>query len=494
MLYFYTQLMPSGTVFLTFLFQVAPVIIGYLVTIRYCLPHKTSVSLLLISSVPTFILSGLFTLFLRLYFQEIMVIHNIFVIVCQFFILLSLYLIYHRGKTNVFLKFLIITFLIIIWASIFEYIRIFLLYYFPSVFISVFTVNWFFLSLIAFLSLVKLLLAWIAHLTVKHLTLTIRFFWCLLVAFSLFQLFVQINAVTGSYKHDFPLVIFLSSENLAYSFLKQLVPSSVFIVENIDRVFPLTTLFTVTAMLFICTFFFLLFINRYRKQIIVQQNQHSFELSQYLSTLETMSKDIRKNHHDFSNILFSLGGHIFQTPIDDLKLKKYYQSVTQTFEKDYNHFLEISKLKNIEIPGLKTLLFAKIMVANKSGVPLHLEIEKPLSDLPLDELALSRICGILLDNALEASVESSSPFVHLAFIEDNLHILFIVRNAVKEEYAITNLNQESFSTKGKNRGLGLSIVREILAQNRQKVTLKTIQGENEIQQILIFEKEFSYGN
>jgi hypothetical protein len=46
------------------------------------------------------------------------------------------------------------------------------------------------------------------------------------------------------------------------------------------------------------------------------------------------------------------------------------------------------------MPELKTLIFTKIMTASKKEVPFDIEIEQPIGQLAIDQLALSRIFGI----------------------------------------------------------------------------------------------------
>ncbi|MGP5429240.1 sensor histidine kinase [Enterococcus malodoratus] len=226
-----------------------------------------------------------------------------------------------------------------------------------------------------------------------------------------------------------------------------------------------------------------------------EQEKQKFELTQYVNSLENVTQNIRKNHHDFSNLLFSLGGYTYQSPIDEEDLKKYFESVTQTFEEDYHYFLEISKLKNLAIPELKTLIFTKIMTATKKDIPFDIEIEQPIESLPIDQLTLSRIFGILIDNALEAAEESEQPYVRLAIIEDEQQYLFILVNATKnDEISPLLLQKENFSTKGKDRGLGLSIVHSIVQDHSDQLTLKTTQNEQEFSQTLFLKKEYLHGH
>jgi two-component system, LytTR family, sensor histidine kinase AgrC len=133
------------------------------------------------------------------------------------------------------------------------------------------------------------------------------------------------------------------------------------------------------------------------------------------------------------------------------------------------------------------------MTATKKEISFDIEIDQTIQQVPIDQLALSRIFGILIDNALEAAEESSDPCVRLAIIEDEKHYVFILINSIKETarepFSPSLLQKENFSTKGRDRGLGLSIVQSIIQLYPEYLTLKTTQGRQEFCQTLFLKKE-----
>ncbi len=489
MIYFYTQLYSQNMLYLIYFMQTLPALIVYLTAVKYGVSLKVSRSSIVLLALPPFFLGMVFNIIIQKYFQEVMVVHNIFTIQAQFIMLFIMYLIFYRGDLRLHFQLLVITILTILCAGIFEYIRFFLLNFSNLPLFSIHVVNWYFLLFLLLLPLLGSFLRWAEHLFNQSPTTVLLINWTLLIALLLFQLFVQISSLTqASEQLEFNSIIFLSSSHLGISLVKRLAPTALLIIEPVNEIFPFGTSLIVGVTVVLSIIFFLLFLNNYNKQKLAQQEQLKYELTQYIGTLETMTKNIRKNHHDFSNILFSLGGLIYQSPVDERELKKYYEAVTETFEEDYQYFLEVSKLKNIGVPELKTLIFTKLMTATKKGIPFDIEIEQPVQQLPLDQLSLSRVCGILMDNALEAAEESPQPYVRLAVIDDEACSTFILVNSTKHKDLRRLLDQEDFSTKGENRGLGLSIVRTILQKHSNKVSLKTTQHENEIRQTLIFRK------
>ena len=87
---------------------------------------------------------------------------------------------------------------------------------------------------------------------------------------------------------------------------------------------------------------------------------------------------------------------------DDMEgLKKYYYDLT----KDYDRVNAISVLDPnvINNAGIYNLLIKKYKLATKLGVKLHIEFFMDFNNLHMPIYEFSRILGILLDNAIEAS-------------------------------------------------------------------------------------------
>ena len=78
---------------------------------------------------------------------------------------------------------------------------------------------------------------------------------------------------------------------------------------------------------------------------------------------------------------------------------------------------------------------------------------------------LTRILGIFLDNAIEASLLQSKPHINIAIIQMDLEeIVIVIQNKTQQQYPdIKQLFEENYSTKGITRGYGLYTVKQILS-------------------------------
>ena len=100
----------------------------------------------------------------------------------------------------------------------------------------------------------------------------------------------------------------------------------------------------------------------------------------------------------------------------------------------------------------------------------------------MDIIDLSRILGIILDNAIEASLESDDKRVNIAFINKNSSVIIVLINTFKGDIPLlSKLFKEGFSTKGENRGFGLSNLKDIIGKY-MNISLDTYIENNEFYQ------------
>ena len=149
----------------------------------------------------------------------------------------------------------------------------------------------------------------------------------------------------------------------------------------------------------------------------------------------------------------------FELLVDEIILK--YQS-----DKNDN-------IKNIyNMPsGIKGMIYYKINEVYNKNINFCNNISKK-AVLSLNKInsdyyyPTSKILGIIFDNAIEASIESKNPEIVLDIYEKENYIYISLYNTYKGKINIEDINNKNFSTKGKNRGLGLFIVNSITRKNK----------------------------
>ncbi len=224
------------------------------------------------------------------------------------------------------------------------------------------------------------------------------------------------------------------------------------------------------------------------KSEVKSENQKLEQQKKYILALEKNNNEIRKFKHDFNNIILGLDGYINNDDFNKEKLKKYFNSTIMTFNNNIElNDIVIAKLNSIKVSSLKSLITNKVLVAQNNNIDADINIEGEITDFYTDEMQLNRILGVLLDNAIEASLElTENKKIEINIIQiDKTTDIQISNTFNNTGTPITDFNKEGFSTKGTNRGLGLSSAHEIA--NKLNMLLNTEIDGNTFIQILTIE-------
>ncbi|MGN0143641.1 MAG: sensor histidine kinase [Clostridium sp.] len=189
--------------------------------------------------------------------------------------------------------------------------------------------------------------------------------------------------------------------------------------------------------------------------------------------LESTSADLRTFKHDYINILSTLSGYIENEDITELKTY-YYNEIMPESNKIINRNLSLSLLAHIKLNPLKALLADKIAIAYSEGININLEIPDDINFININIIDLCRIIGIFMDNSIESSVSCDNKFIHFAAIKTDDNIIFNISNSCLDSIPpVHKLYERNFSTKGKNRGLGLNNAKDIITNNYKNILLNT---------------------
>ncbi len=222
---------------------------------------------------------------------------------------------------------------------------------------------------------------------------------------------------------------------------------------------------------------------RIQQQLSEQRELQLRNMSDYSQHIEELYNELRSFRHDYINILRSL-----KLGIDTHDLSAIEQIYNQVL-KDSGQALNQSKydlgrLSNIHNDALKSVLSAKFLEAQSKGIEIGLEVPQEIKPQGMELLDFITIVSILADNAMEAAVETSHPVVSFAFLEQEGRQIFIVENTIKEFSIYSDtIFKKGFSTKGENRGLGLSNVQNIIS-HYPNVSLRTTSHDYSFRQEL----------
>lgn len=196
------------------------------------------------------------------------------------------------------------------------------------------------------------------------------------------------------------------------------------------------------------------------------------QLKEYTDNVEFLYKDIRKFKHDYVNILSSMAGYM---ETDDMKgLINYFdQTITPYSSKLELENYRLGILSNMKVTELKGILSTKIIQSYQYNLQLNIEMVEPIERIDIDTVDLCRMVGILLDNAIEAAKESEKKILDLVLIKHDQVVTIIISNSFPtDSLPFHKLYVEGLSSKGRERGHGLSNFKE-LANSYKNVLTET---------------------
>lgn len=218
------------------------------------------------------------------------------------------------------------------------------------------------------------------------------------------------------------------------------------------------------------------------------------DLLEIMKSYEEDVEEQRTIFHEAKNELM-----VIRCKIDDKEDKeeimKYIDSVVEDKNKKKTSMAKYAKFKYLPSNGLKGFFYYKFMEAEKKNIKVSVNISKNIEDSFLGKLQtndfkqLTRIIGVYLDNAIEASSlsEDKKLGIELYLIKDKINI--IISNTFNNNVESEKIGNIRFSTKGKNRGHGLLLVKSILNNSSIFESKNEIKGNIFTQKLTIKDKQ-----
>ena len=248
------------------------------------------------------------------------------------------------------------------------------------------------------------------------------------------------------------------------------------------------------TIVFICLLLIFFAMNAHKvqaeREIALKQKKFEQEhLQTYTDEIVALYNEIRGFRHDYAGMLVSMQIAIDSKDLQEIDriYKEVLVKANQKLRSDkYTYF----DLNNIEDTALRSLIAQSIVYARNKDVEFTLEVKDIITRLSIDLLDLVRIMSVLLNNAVEGAAESYSKQMEVAVIKMDLETVIVIQNSCK--YTMTpseDLFELGFSTKGRNRGIGLNNVKEIL-DKYENIILETEMEDSKFRQIIRFKREF----
>ncbi|EUJ30434.1 sensory histidine kinase DcuS [Listeria grayi] len=264
--------------------------------------------------------------------------------------------------------------------------------------------------------------------------------------------------------------------------------TSIYLGFFLGNAFPLIqlNLMFFIGYLVITLFIFFFYMHALKNKYEVEQKEIEYEsMNRYTEAMEKQYHEVRKFRHDYKNILSSIDDYLLENDYEGLKIYFLHKIKPSSEMIDRNNF-KLNDLRNIKIRELKSILSFKLISAQEAGIDIVIEVTGQIKVVPTDTIILVRLIGIILDNAVEEVQFLGKGQIAVSLFEDFHSVQIIVQNTCRENIPkIHQLKKEGFSTKGENRGLGLSNMSEMINQTANLLLETTTEPRLFIQRLII---------
>ena len=299
----------------------------------------------------------------------------------------------------------------------------------------------------------------------------------------------------------FHLELTYFDKDYLYPFLKKVIVAFfslhilLFISDIVSTTHHLNSFGSIlSTIVFICLLLIFFAMNSHKVQIEkeIALKQKKFEqkhLQTYTDEIVELYNEIRGFRHDYAGMLVSMQMAIDSGDLQEIN-RVYNEVLVKANQKLRSEKYTYFDLNNIEDSALRSLIAQSIVYARNNDVEFTLEVKDVITRLSMDLLDLVRIMSILLNNAVEGATDSYLKQMEVAVIKMDFETVIVIQNSCKITMTPSeDLFALGFSTKGRNRGLGLNNVKEIL-DKYDNIILETEMEDNTFRQIIRFKREF----
>lgn len=202
---------------------------------------------------------------------------------------------------------------------------------------------------------------------------------------------------------------------------------------------------------------------------IVDKNDIKSEydkLFNYTENTESLLTKYQKYNHENKNQLI-----LIRETLNNKKETR--ELINEILEDDVEHTNKwLNELKNIPNGGLKGLISYKINFMTDKGINVYVSISPRLKEIKLSDFLniktyreLCQMIGVYMDNAYEASSETKEKNVSVEMFYQDGILNLVISNTFNKKIDLNLIDKPGYSTKGKGRGIGLSLVKDIVDKN-----------------------------
>lgn len=222
--------------------------------------------------------------------------------------------------------------------------------------------------------------------------------------------------------------------------------------------------FNVISIIFYGFVLYVLFNEKVKNVSYIEENK---ALISNLNEYEKMLDYQRVNNHENKNQLLVIKEMIRKNKKDVIK---YIDEIIKDKRED-NEIL-YTKTKKIPSGGVQGLIYQKMLLGQENHIKFVLQIDDKIKRVNTFEdntklnYDVCRILGIVLDNAIEEIIKfEKNDREILIYMYVDEYLIIEVSNKIVEKMDTEKILNNGYTTKGKNHGYGLSLLKKIIFQN-----------------------------
>lgn len=203
-----------------------------------------------------------------------------------------------------------------------------------------------------------------------------------------------------------------------------------------------------------------------RQRAQIQETTSKYQqLANYSDVTNDLLEEYRIVAHEHKNQLSAIKNMLEDNAPD---ISDYIDTLLEKRGKLKYYWIE--QLNHLPLSGLKGLINYKLMEMESKKLDVNINVSKEVTKTNLPKLTIKQkdslysIMGVYLDNAIQAAEVSKKKEISLEIFKENKDVVIIIANTYNGKIDLEKIDEYGYSTKGKNHGVGLHIVKKILEE------------------------------
>lgn len=185
-----------------------------------------------------------------------------------------------------------------------------------------------------------------------------------------------------------------------------------------------------------------------------------------LNDYEMMMTRYRIANHENKNLLLTIRAMILNK---EKNIPKFIDNMIEDKYEDDEKLL--FKMSVIPSGGLRATIYSEIMKIKEKGIKYNLHIDRKFRTIDLIELDTNtiidvcKIIGVFIDNSIEEVEKLKYKTIGIDLYTEEKKLNIKISNNYGNNFDISKINDDGYTTKGNNHGYGLSLVKQIIKNN-----------------------------